>query len=205
MIEMVTAKSGERVIRWQGRLLASRIDPVKEAAEWFQRRVAFTAKVKAIFILGAGSGFHIRETLQRTQARVLVIEPNPELLQAVEKDFSDCAGRIRFIGPESARELRSNIDVRAAVGASFVVLEHPASVQISREFFAECSAQLLGRDWGNLNWQWSLKGFPALDSRPRIDAGDSALSIYDLEQTELVQDSDERERMLLKALRELVK
>jgi hypothetical protein len=44
-----------------------------------------------------------------------------------------------------------------------------------------------------------------LDSYPRIIASDEPLTIYDLESTELVQDSAERERMIIKALRELVK
>jgi hypothetical protein len=205
LIENVTAKSGQPVIRWRGRLLASRLDPVHEAAEWFQKRAAFADKVKTVIILGAGSGYHIRECARRTGARILVIDPRAELIEAVKAVLDEVAARVQFVNVQAARELRSHSDIRAAVAASFIVLEHPASISLEKEFFRECSAQLIGRDWGNLNWQWSLKGFPAFDSRPRIDGGDAALSIYDLEQTELVQDSEERERMLLKALRELVK
>lgn len=206
MIDFVTAKTGERVIRWHGRLLASRLNPILEAERWLQQRLPFISKVKTIVILGAGSGFHIRECALKTKARIVVIERNLELIEAVAKELEKLQSRIEFVNIEASRELRANAGIRAAVGASFVVLEHPASLQGEREFYQECAAQLIGRDWGNLNWQWALKGFPALDSQPRIDGGgDSTLSIYDLEQTELVQDSEERERMLLKALRELVK
>jgi hypothetical protein len=51
-----------------------------------------------------------------------------------------------------------------------------------------------------------LRGGPAFDANPRIDSkNNEPLTIYDLEQTELVQSSEERERLLFKALRELVK
>lgn len=205
MIEFVTAKSGERVIRWEGRLLASQVDPVGEARDWFQRRGAFVGKVKTVFILGAGSGFHILETARRTAARILVIEPEAELAEAVTAALGAAAARVAILSPASARELRADPLVRAAVQASFVVLEHPPSVSHDRAYYRECRAQLLGREWGALNWQWKLKGFADLDSQPRIAAGGEPLTIYDLEQTELVQDSAERERMLIKALRELVK
>lgn len=204
-MEWVLAKSGDQVIRWQGRLLASRVDPSGEARDWFLRRGAFAGKVKSIFILGAGSGFHIVEALKRTTARVIVVEPEQELADAVEPSLAEFSARVTFACVGSARELRANEAVRAAVAASFIVLEHPASVSLDRGFFRECSAQLIGRDWGSLSWQWKLNGFPDLDSQPRITQNDKPLTIYDLEQTELVQDSAERERMLLKALRELVK
>jgi hypothetical protein len=205
LIEFLNAKTGERVLRWRGRLMASRLDPSAEAAAWFTQRTTFVAKVRSIFILGAGAGFHIREAARQTAADIVVIERNPELIEAASSLVADFDGRVRFIHIQTARELRSHIEVRTAVSASFVVLEHPASLSLEHDFYRDCSAQLLGRDWGGLNWQWALRGVPALDSNPRIDASEKPLSIYDLEQTELVQDSEERERMLLKALRELVK
>jgi hypothetical protein len=57
-----------------------------------------------------------------------------------------------------------------------------------------------------LNWQWQLKGHGSLDTQLKIGAeGDAALTIYDLDNTELSQNSEDRERMIIKALRELVK
>lgn len=205
MIQVITAQSGDQVIRWHGRLLASKVDPVAEAREWFVRRLAFVSKVKSIFILGAGSGFHIAEAARSTTARILVIESEPELIKAVKPKLAEFGSRVTLHNFSAAKELRADDSVREAVKGSFVVLEHPASVSLDREFFADCSAQLLGREWGSLNWQWKLKGFADLDSQPKITSNESPLTIYDLEQTELVQDSAERERMLIKAIRELVK
>lgn len=205
MIDWVTAKSGDKVIRWQGRLLASRVDPSGEAREWFLRRLSFVTKVKSIFVLGAGSGFHLVELARRTPARILIIEPEMEIVDAVKPLIAEFGARVSWLSVGSARELRAIADVRTAVAASFVVLEHPPSLSLDRGFYRECSAQLLGRDWGSLSWQWKLKGFADLDSQPRINSVEEPLTIYDLDQCELVQDSAERERMLIKALRELVK
>lgn len=205
MLEWITANSGEKVIRFEGCLLASRIDPVAEAEAWFQRRASFVSKVKTVFILGAGCGFHIRETAKRTTARLIVIESLPELIEAVAPTLEDISPRVTFVSAASVRELRANETLRLAVATSFVVLDHPPSVNRDRAFYRECKTQLVGREWGALNWQWKLKGLPGFDSQPKISSGEKPLTIYDLEQTELVQDSAERERMLLKALRELVK
>lgn len=205
MLEWVTATSGDKVIRLDGCLLASRVDPVAEAAAWFQRRANFVAKVQTVFVLGAGCGFHIREVARRTRARILVIESYPELIDAVASQLSDLSARVTFVRASSVRELRAHETVRLAIATSFVVLDHPPSVNRDRAFFRECKSQLVGRDWGALNWQWKLKGHPDFDAQPRISGAEKPLTIYDLEQTELVQDSNERERMLLKALRELVK
>jgi len=205
MIEWIAAKSGDQVIRWEGCLLASRVDPAAEAVDWYQRRATFVSKVKTAFVLGAGSGFHISEVARRTAARIVVIEPSLELVEAVLPTLGACGSRVAFVSAGSARELRANDEVRAAVKSSFVVLDHPPSVNRDRGYFRECKTQLLGREWGALNWQWKLKGCADFESQPRISTGEAPLTIYDLEQTELVQDSRERERMLFKALRELVK
>ncbi len=112
---------------------------------------------------------------------------------------------MKFAHVRSARELRSNSLVKKAVAESFVVLLHPSSALLDGKVYEECRTQLLGRDWGALTWQWKLRNAPDLDANVRIDAVETALTIYDLEQTELVQNSEERERLLLCALRELVK
>ncbi len=206
MIEWEDTKTGARVPRWKGRLMASRLDPEAEAGEWYRRRKSFVDRVKTIFILGVGGGFHAIEVLRRTSAKVIVIEPEAELGAAVMPPLLEKFGeRIKLVCVQRAADLRSNEDVRSALGGSFVVLEHPASVAGYKEFFSECSGQLIGRDWGALTWQWKLKGFADLDSEPKVSRSETPLSIYDLDATQLARESTEREKMIIKALRELVK
>lgn len=205
MIEWENSRSGARIPRWNGRLMASKLDPEAEARDWMSRRTLFIDKVKTVFVLGVGGGFHIAELLRKTDAQVIVVEAEAELAAAVIPGLLErFPKRVALVCVSRAAELRSDETVRSGLGTSFVVLQHPPSIATAREFYAQCFDMLVAREWGFLNWQWRLKGFAALDSEPRV-GGTEALSIYDLENTELVRDSVEREKMLLRALRELVK
>jgi hypothetical protein len=206
LIEIVDAESGDKVIRYDGRLLASRFDPKKEAQEWLNGRGDFLANVRTVIVLGLGSGHHISALLEKTGARILVLEANEEIFETGQTIQTFDPLKVRIEHVTSAKALRSSDAVKAAVKESFVVLVHPASQSLNFELFENCRAQLLGRDWGSLNWQWNLRGAPAFDANPRVDSkSEDSLTIYDLEQTELVQNSEEREKLLFKALRELVK
>lgn len=209
MVEWVDAANGDKVIRFDGRLLASRFDPRKEAGEWLDSRPEFLAKVRTIIVLGMGAGYHVAELLERTGRekgpKILVIETNEKILNAGQMLHQFPANRVIFEQVRSARALRASVQVKKAVAESFVVLAHPASMVNDQKLFEECRLQLLGRDWGALSWQWKLRNAPDFDANSRIDMRSQPLTIHDLEQTELVSNSEERERMLFKALRELVK
>lgn len=200
------ARTGESVPRWDGRLLASCLDPRQEAADWIFRRAPFLNKVKTLIVLGVGGGFHILAAAERSTARIVVIEKERELLSAVWPKLEETLGdRIEPVLIERAVELRSSPRIREVLGGSFCVLEHPPSIAHHREFYSECSALLLAREWGALTWQWRLRGLPDFDSEPRLTRGEPALSIRDLDETRLMRESTDREKLLLKALRELVK
>lgn len=203
MIEVLSGKNGNAVLKFEGRLLASRFDPRAEAALWVDRRKTFLDKVQTVFILGAGSGYHILELSRRVQADLIVIEPSLELIDAVIGLHKLDTSRTHFECVQSGKGLRACARVRKALKTSFLALVHPPSREGREKLFEELLVQLLGRDWGSLTWQWQLQDFGELAAQPRVTA--ERLTIYDLEQTELVQDSAEREKLLLKALRELVK
>lgn len=206
MIEIIDAVSGGKVIRYEGRLLASRFNPKREAEAWIESRMDFLTNVRTVIVLGLSSGHHISALLQKTHARVLVLEANEEIFEAGQKMNSFDPVKVRIEHFQSARGLRSSAAVKAAVKESFIVLIHPASLALNKDLYESCHAQLIGREWGALNWQWNLRGGPAFDMNTRIDfKNEEPLTIHDLEQTELVQSSEERERLLFKALRELVK
>jgi hypothetical protein len=158
----------------------------------------------AVFVLGLGSGHHVAELEKATQAKIIVLETNEDILSAAAEihSFSE---RVCLAHLPNARTLRKIDAVKSAVAKSFIVLAHAPSLAVDAAVYKECRAQLLGRDWGSLNWQWKLRNAPEFDRNPRIDAKGEPLSLHDLEQTELVSNSEERERLLFKALRELVK
>ncbi len=201
----MSAETGEKVLRFQGRLLASRFDPTREAQEWVASRRKFLGKVRSVFVLGLGSGHHVRELLKATDANIVVLESNADILQAAFDLHGFDPKRVSLHHVANARALRKIDEVKAAVSKSFIVLSHAPSCALAAEIYKDCRAQLIARDWGNLNWQWKLRGSADFDRTPRIDGTGETLSLHDLEQTELVQSSEEREKLLLKALRELVK
>ena len=205
LIENLIAKNGSVVVRHQGRLLASGVDPQAEAVEWVQRRLAFLQKVKTIFVLGAGSGYHIAELVKMTAAKIMVIEFSEEIRGAVAAIHNFDPQRVRMECLQNSRDLFAAKPLKAAVAQSFLVLQHHPSCAWQSDFYGKIKARLLGRDWASLNWQWRVKGFSPLHALPKIHGNDKPLTIYDLDNAEFVQNSSERERMLVKALRELVK
>jgi hypothetical protein len=205
LIEIVSAESGEKVLRFQGRLLASRFDPRREAREWIGNRGKFLNKVRSVFVLGLGSGHHIGELLEATTAKIIVLEASADILQAAFDLNAFDSARVSLHHVASARALRKIEEVKAGVTQSFIVMTHAPSFSLFPEIYKECRAQLIARDWGNLNWQWKLRGGAEFDRTPRIDGTGETLSLHDIEQTELVQNSEEREKLLFKALRELIK
>ncbi len=205
MIEMVRAQNGSVVVKDDGRLLSSAVDPQAEAGEWIARRRSFLDKVKVIFVLGAGSGYHIAELQKCSAAQIVVLDSSEKVIAAVREIHQFAEIRVKFECVQRGKALRSLESVKSGVAVSFTVLQHAPSVAGDPEFYRECQNLLNGREWGGLHWQWQLKGFSALDSQPKIHSGELPLTIYDLDSTELVQNSEERERMLVKALRELVK
>lgn len=205
MIEFVESAKGGKVIRCDGRLLASRIDPESEAAEWLASRRDFIKNVKNVFVLGLGSGHHVRALLEKTEATVIVLEANAGIYNVAEQLGLPMSMKLKIQKVSSARDLRANEAVKAAVRESFVVLSHPASAALYPQVYDEIRAQLIGRDWAALNWQWKTRNAPGFDDNPRIDSNGEPLTIHDLEQTQLVRNGEEREKLLLRALRELVK
>jgi hypothetical protein len=206
LIEILDAVHGGKVIRYNGRLLASRFDPRREAEEWIGSRSEFIADVRHIIVLGLGSGHHVQALVENSSARILILEADQNIADACAGLHAFDSARVNIELISSARALRSSAAVKAAVKESFIVLAHPASLAFNPALYESCRDQLLGRDWGTLSWQWKMRSGPNFDANPRIDSNKSEpLTIYDLEQTELVQSSEEREKLLLKALRELVK
>ena len=201
MIERVTAQSGDEVLRVGGRLMASRIDPRAEARAWVDARLALLNDVRTVVVLGLGSGYHVTELVKRTSARILVLEPRADVIAAWDEDFA--RDRVRVEHTEDLASLRTSDDVRRALATSYLTMVHPASRGLSPEFYRDAVAHLNARAPGHLAWVWELKNLGTLPEE--LTRGDAALSIHDLAQIELTADAGEREHLLIKALRELVK
>ena len=92
MIEIETAKTGQPVLKKNGRLLSSAFQPAQEACAWADRQLKDAKPDELILVLGIGSGHHVAELLgRRPEGSVTVVECDAEL-----------ARRAREIRPEIA-------------------------------------------------------------------------------------------------------
>lgn len=77
-VERLASRSGAATLRYQGQYLHSSVDPVAEAERLFVDDRIRDAGLVVLF--GLGAGHTLRALRQRSQARVVVFEPSPDVL-----------------------------------------------------------------------------------------------------------------------------
>ena len=199
MIERLTTPTGDVVTRVDGRLSASRIDPRAEARAFVDDRAALLDQVQTVFILGLGAGYHVAEVAARTAARVVVIEPRADVIAALPLTFDP--ERIFIEQLDAADRVRASSRVRTGLAQSYLVLVHPASRGSDPDLYREVAALLCARQPAAFSFVWALRDLAPLGEV----SGPGPLTIHDLVQAEVIADAGERERALLRALKELVK
>ncbi|MCL6450616.1 MAG: DUF115 domain-containing protein [Acetobacteraceae bacterium] len=129
-------------------LLHSAVDPWTEAAGLVGR--AQVENKSQVVVLGLGLGYHVRHLLERTRstaARLLVVERHPELAAAAlgNLDLAGLAnGRVRLLVGEDPAVVGQALEAffnPASVG-SVGILEHPASVQLDPEYYAQVREEI---------------------------------------------------------------
>ena len=141
MISIEATRSGHSVLRKNGRLLGSSIDPMREAVQW-------TEKVSAknqVVVLGLGTGYHVVELMKRPGAKVLTIEADPEV---VEKALclNPTLSRHDIVVEPNWQYLVHSARFRDALQGIFEIAPHGPSVQIEPDYFSNVERLLLGRD-----------------------------------------------------------
>jgi spore maturation protein CgeB len=79
-----------KIILFKGQCLDHPTKPKTAAQGWAERSLNSDAAQEAdtLFVYGLGGGFHLKELLDRTRARVVVIEPQPAVLAALLRNGS---------------------------------------------------------------------------------------------------------------------
>lgn len=145
MLDWEQNRSGHRVPRWNGNLLASRADPIREARGWAERHSPLARGVQSIFVLGVGGGFHISELAkQNPKKNIVAIDFVEELV--TKFNSSKPPPEISALYFESASRILSNEDVRAALSLSHTICRHAPSIKCAPEEYSEADRLLLGRD-----------------------------------------------------------
>jgi hypothetical protein len=198
VIEKITVADGDVVLRVDGRLLGSRVDPKAEARAFVDKRRPLLADVKSVFVLGLASGHHVRELTRRTPAHLVVLEPRADVI-AANADAFDSA-RVTILHTPDAR-----LDapfITAALLSSYLVIIHPASRSLSPALYDQWAMRLGAREPGALADLWARRAW----AMPAGGFGASAdpLTIHDLSKFE-IGDEATRTRALVRALKELVR
>lgn len=206
MIEVEIARSGQKIIRKNGRLLASAINPEQEAVSWAQKALDGVAQFETVFILGAGSGHHISQVLKtRPSQPVVVIEKDRAV---ADKAVEICPEiqRLELIIEENWVKVIEHDAFKDAVEGPYHIALHGPSFQNDVDYFSRIESLLRGRD--KLSFLLLLKSRPdflALFCPESIgQMGDGPVSIKTLQDLFSAKSNSSRERRLWRVLEELV-
>jgi hypothetical protein len=205
VIQCTSTPDGGYVLTRDGRKLCSAVAPKKEAQEWLDRQNTMWTKTQSVVVLGLGAGHHVRALLQRSEARVLVVDPLDDTWTLPQFDDLRSHPRLTFLRASSVDALKANDDLQKILLNSYVVLTHAPSFFNHQALLHEIHETLSARNWRSLQWIWSLRQLPPLDPVPRIDAHGPPLTVHDLASTAFARNADHEERLLILSLRELVK
>ncbi|MCM2283006.1 MAG: hypothetical protein NDI61_14285 [Bdellovibrionaceae bacterium] len=207
MISVETSRCGMPVITKDGRYLASSVDPVREAEAWAHDCRASLGGVKAVAILGLGSGYHVRALMaQEPQLTILVIESDARVAEAVLRLMPEIPAKIVCVESDWS-QLLDHERARALTHIPFVVARHAPSCQFDCLFYQRAEALILARDRAGFFLQ--LRDRPALlrsvarDKLEAIPVG--PISIKTVLDVLRPDSAEEREVLMWKILGELVK
>ena len=212
VLEIVNSRKGHPVVVQDGRYLASSIDPVGESEQWLNRIMPELKKSEgrgSIIVLGIGSGYQAKVLSEIMGAHaILVIEPNPELVQAVRNIHPELANVSIVSGDVS--QLIENPTFRDFACSRFTLLKNQISSQINSVYFQSIQNLLNGRE--RLGFLMQLKMRPELHAildASRIEpvlASDQVelVSVKTLQKIFSAQSHITRERRMWKLLEELV-
>ncbi|OQW50323.1 MAG: hypothetical protein A4S09_00580 [Proteobacteria bacterium SG_bin7] len=140
MLDEVRSKSGHRVLRCAGRLLASREDPIREANRWLENNRKYFSGRKCVIVLGVGCAYHLELLAQQASVENVVgIDCSDEIISwCRERLQSKNKGIIFFSIKEISR-------VKIYLSGSYAVLKYFPSIVTNQKIFKEQYEFLLGR------------------------------------------------------------
>ena len=212
MISLGRSKRGDKIIRWNGKLLCSGVDPHGEAKKWIEKnRDRFKYSV---IVCGAGSGFHIQALAKSyPDLKILVIEQNSIILNYVSAKLNDLEN-VTFVLGSHLSELSCQPKLREMVKRRYSVISFFPACALEQEFYIEVLDFLLGRNEKGFRWLCNVRGefkrYISNDKneKPLLRALPShgALSLADIKKwtaSNLNNEIDEHSLMIL-ALGELI-
>ncbi len=123
-----------------GCYLHSRFNPLKEAEEFAEENFKKVASKSHIIILGLGFGYHVNElvkkiTLLTTKYKILIVEPNQNLVTKFNDIFSFDDPNISIVCEESVEDFFFNESLLTFFRNKPAVLIHKPSFNLNKDFY----------------------------------------------------------------------
>lgn len=206
MITIEVARSGDPILKKDGRALASTFDPKKEASDWVDKAVQSADPRDTLVILGLGSGYHVAELAnRRSRQPLLVVECDSEITAKAREIHPDLH-QITIVCEPEWRRLQEYGPIQDTLGNCFKLFEHGPSLHLHREYFQNVVRFFIGRDVESFLLQ--LKTRPdlyALFDSYRIGAiRDEVISVKTIQSLFKPEAGNSTERRLWRVLEELV-
>ena len=127
MLEVVVAKSGDPTLKWDGKFLASSVDPRSEGIRWATKNCAQFFGLKSAIVVGAGAGYHLIELKRQCpHLEVIGIETN-ESIAAYHKKSLELLRfgiSVHHAGDDAGLSVAA---IRNALRGSYRVCLHPSA------------------------------------------------------------------------------
>lgn len=206
MIKVELAKNGLAILKKNGKLLASSVDPIREAASWVARVCEKSKPNEIMIVLGLGSGYHVVELMKcRPVDSFIIIESDIEILRETLKIFPALSA-IKIIVEPDWQKLIENHVFKDAVGGVYQIAIHGATGQIDSVYICAVESLLLGRE--KPSFLLLLKARPDLlgifNPSAIENLSDELVSIKTVSQLFGPKSLASRERRLWRVLEELV-
>ena len=206
MIESEVSRSGQPVLKLNGRYLASSFDPVKEAFGWANRAAVDLGSKGAAIILGAGCGYHVAALKERCpNIHVLALEPNEQVAHRA-LEWNPILQAHNLLVVDDLSQMTEAPQLRDAMAGTFALLPHLPTTEAYADWALTTSRFLLGRD--RLSFLLQLRMRPDLhalmDPKKIAALGEAPVSIKTIQRLFSDSSAFSRERQIWKVLEELV-
>lgn len=206
MISIEKARSGHSVLRKNGRLLGSSFDPVKEAATWALKAKAAIEPEMSVFVLGAGSGYHVAALAGELRNNAIIVIDCDVEVTAEARKFVEIPHNVALVAEPEWMKLGEHGPFADGLGGRYAILKHGPSCLIDQVYFANVEALLLARDQTSFLLQLKTRPDLAALLDPELikKIGAAPVSIKTLQGLFGAQATCTRERRIWKILEELV-
>jgi hypothetical protein len=156
MLSHAIARTGHPVLILNGKLLASKFDPIAEAQKWVAQLTPLSAESAVQFVLGAGSGYALVALANKfPQSQIIAFTTQPEIIKFWQEELKNetALARIAFVHLTSAEDFAASPLLFDVIEKTFVVHEHPSALVENSVHFKSLKEVLLGRTYTSFRAQ----------------------------------------------------